>query len=52
MNTISKKLLGFSARLSKTLAIKSCGAASLFDTYQPIRPKSVLNLANSVNKNK
>jgi cyclic lactone autoinducer peptide len=52
MNTISKKILDFSAKLSKTLAIKSCGAASLFDTYQPCRPESVLNLAHFAKKSK
>lgn len=42
-----KKILMYSAKLSSKLAIKSCGAASIFDTYQPVRPNAVTKLANS-----
>lgn len=47
MNKAYKKVLEFSASLSKKLAVKSCGAASLFDTYQPRRPASVSKLAKT-----
>lgn len=47
MNKGSKRILDFSANLSKKLAIKSCGAASLFDSYQPRRPDAVSKLAIS-----
>lgn len=47
MNKAAKKVLEFSANLSKKLAVKSCGAASLFDSYQPRRPDAVSKLAAS-----
>lgn len=47
MNKVYKELLEFSANLSKKLAVKSCGAASLFDTYQPRRPDAVAKLAET-----
>lgn len=47
MNKEIRKLLDFSAKLSKNLAIKSCGAVSFFDTCQPRRPEAVLKMAKS-----
>ena len=46
-----KKLLTFSSKLSKKLAVRSCSAVSTFDTYQPVRPKTVERIARS-EKNK
>jgi cyclic lactone autoinducer peptide len=47
MNKEIRKILDFSAKLSKNLAIKSCGAASFFDSHQPRRPEAVLKMAKS-----
>lgn len=45
MKKAAKSLLKLSARASRKLAIKSCGATSYFDTYQPVRPESLTKLA-------
>ncbi len=51
MKKATEKLLKLSAKMSEKIAIKSCGAASLFDTYQPKVPDAVRAMANK-NKNK
>lgn len=51
MKKAAKSLLKLSARASRQLAIKSCGATSYFDTYQPVRPEAVSKLAEA-KKNK
>lgn len=42
-----KKILTLSSKLSKEIAIRSCGAISVFDSYQPVRPEAVSKLAKS-----
>ncbi|HEZ7985715.1 MAG TPA: cyclic lactone autoinducer peptide [Ruminococcus sp.] len=51
MKKATEKLLKLSAKMSKSLAVKSCGAASTFDTYQPKVPNAVRAMAEK-NKTK
>ncbi len=44
MKKITKELLKFTARVSEKMAIKSCGATSLLDSYQPKVPDAVRQL--------
>ncbi len=44
MKKITREFLKFTAKVSEKLAIKSCGATSLIDTYQPKMPKAVREL--------
>ncbi len=45
MKKAAEKILKFGAKVSEKLAVKSCGATSFYDTYQPKIPKSVRELA-------
>ena len=47
MKKVANSLLKLSAKASRRLAIKSCGATSYFDTYQPARPDAVTKLARA-----
>jgi len=51
MKKATNSLLKLSAKASRKLAIKSCGATSYFDTYQPVRPDAVTKIAEA-KKNK
>lgn len=42
-----KKLLTLSSKLSKELAVRSCSAVSTFDSYQPVRPDAVAEIART-----
>lgn len=44
MKKITRELLKFTAKVSEKLAIKSCGATSLIDSYQPKVPATVRQL--------
>lgn len=44
MKKITRELLKLTAKASEKLAIKSCGATSLFDSYQPKVPAAVRQL--------
>lgn len=50
MKKAINSILVLSAKASKKMAVKSCGATSYFDTYQPVRPEAVTKLAKSKNK--
>ncbi|MBQ3566514.1 MAG: cyclic lactone autoinducer peptide [Oscillospiraceae bacterium] len=50
MNKFAKKVLTLSAKLSKKVAVKSCGATSIYDLYQPEVPKAVLEMAKNNKK--
>lgn len=41
MKKLSVKLMEAAAKTSRKAAVKSCGAASFFDCYQPVLPKSL-----------
>lgn len=41
MKKTIKKVLKLSAKMSEKLAVKSCGATSFFDAYQPRVPEAV-----------
>lgn len=41
MKKITRELLKFTAKVSEKLAVKSCGATSLLDSYQPKVPAEV-----------
>lgn len=45
MKKIAEKALVLSAKMSEKLAVKSCGATSFFDTYQPEIPAAVMAMA-------
>lgn len=45
MKKATEKLLKLSAKMSEKVAIKSCGATSLLDTYQPKIPDAVRIMA-------
>lgn len=45
MKKATEKLLKLGAKMSEKIAIKSCGATSLFDTYQPKIPDAVRAMA-------
>ena len=45
MNKYVEKVLKASAKASEKVAIKSCGATSWLDTYQPKVPEAVRELA-------
>ena len=47
MKKVIKKVLKLSAKMSENLAVKSCGATSFFDAYQPKVPEAVKKLRNS-----
>ena len=51
MKKATEKLLKFSAKMSEKIAVKSCGAASTFDSYQPKIPDAVRAMAEK-NKTK
>lgn len=50
MNKFVHKALKISAKLSEKLAIKSCGATSFCDAYQPKIPEAVRKLAKNNEK--
>ncbi|MBE6858522.1 MAG: cyclic lactone autoinducer peptide [Ruminococcus sp.] len=50
MKKIVETLLKTSAKMSERIAIKSCGATSLYDTYQPKVPEAVKELAKKNKK--
>lgn len=39
-----KMIANATAKMAKAMAVKACGAASMFSTYQPIEPKALKNL--------
>ncbi len=45
MKKMTEKLLKASAKISEKMAIKSCGATSFVDSYQPKVPEAVRKLA-------
>ncbi len=47
MKKTIKKVLKISAKMSEKLAVKSCGATSFFDAYQPNVPEAVKKLRKS-----
>ena len=47
MKKAIEKLLKFSAKMSEKIAVKSCGATSIFDSYQPKIPEAVKKLHRS-----
>lgn len=47
MKKTIKKVLKLSAKMSEKLAVKSCGATSFFDAYQPKVPEAVKKLHKS-----
>ena len=47
MNKMTRELLKISAKVGEKLAIKSCGATSLVDSYQPKIPAAVRELKES-----
>ncbi len=51
MKKVTEKLLKFSAKMSEKIAVKSCGATSIFDSYQPKVPEAVRAMAGK-NKTK
>ena len=51
MKKTAEKILKLSAKISEKIAIKSCGATSLFDSYQPKVPDAVREMAKN-NKSK
>lgn len=51
MKKVTEKILKFSAKVSEKLAVKSCGATSMFDSYQPKIPDAVRVMAEK-NKTK
>ncbi len=44
MKKISVRVMEAAAKASRKAAIKSCGAASFCDCYQPAEPKMLKNL--------
>lgn len=44
MKKISVKLMETAAKASRKAAVKSCGAASFCDCYQPVEPKMLKSL--------
>lgn len=52
MKKVTRELLKFTAKVSEKLAVKSCGATSLLDTYQPKVPAVVRQLKAQENLNK
>ncbi len=47
MKKVTEKLLKLSAKMSEKIAVKSCGATSTFDSYQPKVPEAVRKLHKS-----
>lgn len=47
MKKAIKKIFKLSAKMSENLAVKSCGATSFFDAYQPKVPEAVKKLHKS-----
>lgn len=47
MKKAIEKVLKLSAKMSEKLAVKSCGATSFYDAYQPKVPEAVKKLHNS-----
>lgn len=47
MKKFVEKALKASAKFSEKVAVKSCGATSFCDAYQPRIPKALENLRNS-----
>ncbi len=47
MKKAIEKVLKLSAKMSEKLAIKSCGATSFYDAYQPKVPEAVRKLRKS-----
>ncbi len=45
MKKITKGILKLGAKMSEKVAIKSCGATSILDTYQPKIPEAVRKMA-------
>ena len=48
MKKVTEKLLKLSAKMSEKIAVKSCGATSIFDSYQP----KVLEAVKKLHKSK
>ncbi len=46
MKKTTDKMLKLLANLSKKVAVKSCGATSVYDLYQPKVPDAVKSLAH------
>ncbi len=51
MKKVTEKLLKLSAKMSEKIAVKSCGATSILDSYQPKVPEAVRAMAEK-NKTK
>ncbi len=51
MKKVTERILKFSAKVSEKIAVKSCGATSMFDSYQPKIPDAVRAMAEK-NKTK
>lgn len=47
MKQAIEKVLRLSAKMSEKLAVKSCGATSFFDAFQPKVPEAVRKLYKS-----
>ncbi len=47
MKKAIEKVLKLSAKMSENLAVKSCGATSFFDAYQPKVPEALRKLRKS-----
>lgn len=47
MKKVMEKVLKLSAKMSEKLAVKSCGATSFYDAYQPKIPEAVKKLRKS-----
>lgn len=47
MKKAMEKVLKLSAKMSEKLAVKSCGATSFYDAYQPKIPEAVKKLRKS-----
>lgn len=44
MKKTTEKMLKFLAKASEKVAVKSCGATSVYDLYQPKVPQALKNL--------
>lgn len=49
MKKMMNQALKASAKISKMVAVKSCGMTSLIDTYQPKMPEAVRKLKEQKN---
>ena len=51
MKKVTERILKLSAKMSEKIAVKSCGATSILDSYQPKIPAAVRAMAEK-NKTK